>query len=78
MVMLVVYVSQSLVRSKARVFSFCDIIPLSQSFCSTSLPLTSTRWVGSTIILCTVYSLNSVLSINLINIKFFFEKIGNA
>ena len=39
------------------------------SFCSTSLPLTSTRWVQSTIKLFTVHTLTSVLSINLGSIK---------
>ena len=34
-------------------------------FCCTSLPLTSTRWVGSTTRLCTVHSLRSSLLINL-------------
>ena len=38
-------------------------------FCSTSLPLTSTKWVQSTIKLCTVLSLSSALSINLGNIE---------
>ena len=35
-------------------------------FFSTSLPLTSTRWVRTTIKLCTVHSLSSTLSLNLI------------
>ena len=42
------------------------------SFCSTSLPLASTRWVQSTIKLCTVHSLSSVLSLNVGNIKLIF------
>ena len=38
-------------------------------FCSTSLPLTGTRWVESTSKLCSVHSLTSVLSINFGSIK---------
>ena len=47
-------------------------------FCSTSLHLTSTRWVWTTIKLCTVHSLSSGLSLNLGNIKKFRKNLGNA
>ena len=40
-------------------------------FCSTNLPLTSNKWVRSTIKLCSVLSLSSALSINISNIKKF-------
>ena len=40
-------------------------------FCSSRLPLTSTRWVGLTTKLCTVHSLSCTLSINLCYINFF-------
>ena len=38
-------------------------------FCSTNLPLTSTKWVQSAIKLCTVHLQSSALSINLGNIE---------
>ena len=50
-------------------------------FCSTSVPLTSTRWVQTTIkLFCTVHSLSSALSLNLSNIKKFRngKNLGNA
>ena len=43
-------------------------------YCSTSLPISSSRSVRSTIELCTVHSQSSAMSINLGNIKFYFEK----
>ena len=49
-------------------------------FCSgSSLQLASTRWVKSTIKLCTVHSLSlsSALSINLDNIDNFYENLGS-
>ena len=48
---------------------------INQIFCSTSLPLTSPT---STIRLCTVHSLGSVLPINLGNIKFLLETLGES
>ena len=47
-----------------------------KGFFSTSLPLTSTRWVRTTIKLCTVHSLSSGLSLNLSDIKKFRKSLG--
>ena len=57
---------------------FGKIISVSFFCSSTSLPLTSTRWVRTTIKLCNVHSLSSVLSLNLSNIKNFWKNLGSA
>ena len=57
---------------------FPSLLPIVFCFFRTSLPLASTRWVWTTIKLCTVHSLSSALSLNLSNIKKFRKNLGNA
>ena len=65
--------SQAIVDSQ-RLLSKRHICGKNAIFSNTSLPLTSTKWVRSTVKLCTVYY-QSCWLINLGNIDFFFGKI---